>query len=383
MGITNKGDKPEKGNNITKHIVLYIIETIVLVLVVVGAIFIRKATKVEKVNLNEENIEINETSTPYPSADKKDSVMPSKEEEVDKEKISKELYEKYNGKFNIAFFGVDSRDGELGAGTRSDSMIICCIDMETHEVKLVSIYRDTYLNIGNDTYNKCNAAYAKGGPERALSMININTDLYIDQYITVGFEGLVDAIDALGGVPIDVKEDEIFHLNNYQLSMAEALGKEYIPVVVPGTQMLNGVQATAYCRIRYAKGSDFKRAERQRDVITAMLKRTKTVSLSSLTAAVTAIFPNVQTSLSINDVISMMSVAADYEVTLSDGFPFEGMRNGANISSCGNCVVPTSLTKNVKKLHELLFDEADYEPSDAVKKYSAIIEENTNGLLMY
>lgn len=99
---------------------------------------------------------------------------------------------------NIALFGVDSQEGSLGKGTRSDTIIIASINQDTGDVKLVSVFRDTYLNLGNDNYNKCNAAYAKGGPEQAIMMLNKNLDMNITDYVTVGFDGLIEVIDALG-----------------------------------------------------------------------------------------------------------------------------------------------------------------------------------------
>ena len=382
-----------------KHIILYALETIVLIVLIIASVWVYKLTRVQKVILDPGKIEINEgigqgsentksepegtSSEAEPTSATAASgqvVTQKKEDELSKEKkaeLTEKYYDKYDGLFNIALFGVDSREGDLGKGTRSDSIMVCSIDMNTHEVKLISVFRDTYLKVGKDSYNKCNAAYAIGGPEQALSMLNTNLDLNLSDYVTIGFEGLIDAIDALGGVPIDVQEEEIFHLNNYQLTMADELGMEYKPVLVPGMQMLNGIQATAYCRIRYVSGGDFKRAERQRNVITAMLGRTKAVPISSMTAAATAIFPNIATSLDINDVLSMLMLVSDYEVTVSDGFPFSGMRNAANVKDKGSCVIPTSLNSNVKKLHKVLFNEEDYHPSEAVKKYSIRIEEDT------
>ena len=255
--------------------------------------------------------------------------------------------------------------------------------MKTHEVKLISVFRDTYLNLGNDSYNKCNSAYAIGGPEQTLSMINMNTDLYITDYITVGFRGLIDAVNSLGGVDIDLTEEEVTYLNDYAMMMSQELDIPYTPVEAAGLQTLNGLQATAYCRIRYTAGSDFKRAERQRDVLTAMLEKAKTVSFSQLSDAVAAIMPNVSTSLSVDDFIKMISVASDYEVTVSDGFPFEGMRNGGTIGQKGSCVVPMDLSKNVRHLHELLFEDEAYEPSDSIKKYSQKIKSDTDEFLQY
>lgn len=397
----------ENKNQWKKHLPIYIIEVLVLIAVIIGAYFVSQATKVQKVNLDQSKIAVNEpthdhagsandiqsenagsqnSSTPKPSGKTEEAaeeLFEEEEEDIDKEAITQSLIEKYNGNLSIAFFGVDSREGSLGAGTRSDSMMICVVDSESHEIKLVSLYRDTYLNCGEDYYNKCNTAYALGGPERALSMININTDSYVNQYVTVGFEGLIGVIDALGGIPIEVKEEEIFHLNNYQKTMAEEFGTDYTPVVFAGTQILDGLQATAYCRIRYTTGDDFRRAERQRNVVSAILERAGHVSVGSLTKAVSAVFPHIATSLDINDIISMLSVVEDYQVTTSDGFPFKGLRNGGTIGSCGSCVVPTDLEQNVIKLHEILYNEENYQVSDAVKKYSKKIKADTEDYLQY
>ncbi len=369
-----------------KHIPIYIIEALLLLGAVFALVFSIRATRVKKVDVDKDKIEVNdrvkedaEASTGHLFSGEE----AEEEEDVDKQALYDELYKKYNGTFNVALFGVDSREGELGAGTRSDTIMICSVDMETHEVKLISIYRDTYLNIGNDTYNKCNSAYAKGGPERALSMINMNTDLYIEDYVTVGFEGLMNAIDELGGVTVNVEEDEIFHLNNYQISMADELGCDYVPVVYAGYQSLNGLQATAYCRIRATAGYDFKRTERQRTVVAAMLEKAKQVRLSKLTEAVTALLPSVQTSLSLEDFISMMSLASDYQVTVSSGFPFEGMLSGGTMGTVGAFVVPMDLAKNVTKLHEVLYGEEDYKPSEDVVRYSKKIAEDTKDYLSY
>ena len=390
-GLNNDQNEDKSKSKISKkHIVLYVIESFVLVVAIIGLFMVTKATKMQKVNLDVSQIKGNDTSvteviSEEPTAETEATSEPTAEPEVtiDKEEAEASLYKKYDGLFTVACFGVDSREGDLEQGTRSDSIMVCVIDMETHEVKLVSIFRDTYLNLGNDSYNKCNAAYALGGPLQALSMINMNTDLYVTDYVTVGFTGLIDAIDALGGVDIDIQENEVVYLNQYALTMAGELYVPYTPVAEAGLQTLNGLQATAYCRIRYTAGDDFKRAERQRDVLTAMLSKAKVVSFSQLAAAVSAIMPNISTSLSVEDFLNMLSVASDYEVTVSDGFPFEGYRNGGNIGSKGACVVPTDLTKNVKKLHKLLFNIEDYEPSADVKKYSSIIKSDTQEYLQY
>ena len=113
------------------------------------------------------------------------------------------------GYTNIALFGVDSRDGNLGKGNRTDCIIVASLNNETKEIKMVSVYRDTLLDLSEGTYQKCNAAYSYGGPVQAINMLNMNLDLDIQDYVTVDFGAIADAIDLLGGVEIDVKEEEV------------------------------------------------------------------------------------------------------------------------------------------------------------------------------
>ena len=165
--------------------------------------------------------------------------------------------------------------------------------------------------------------------------------------------------------------------------MAAEMGIEYTPVKESGLQTLNGLQATAYCRIRYGGGDDFRRAKRQRDVLIAMLDKAKRSSVTALTEAMNGVLPNVQTSLDVKDILPVLGMVADYKVAVSDGFPFEGMRNGGVIGTEGSCVVPISLEDNVIRLHELLYGETGYEPSKEVKEFSKIIEEDTKDYLLY
>ena len=361
-----------------KHIPLFILELVVLI-AAAGALYVVLRTTgengVKKDRIDTEHIAVNEEV---------------KEKIQEEENGEGEETKTYTGVYNIAFFGVDARDENLGKGNnRSDTIMLCSIDMDKHDVRLISIYRDTYLNLGNDTYNKCNAAYANGGPEMALGMINMNTDLYVTDYITVGFEGLMEAVDALGGVEIDVKENEISHLNNYQISMVgtsedqktftATAGVDYEPVTEPGLQTLNGLQATAYCRIRYV-GDDFERTKRQRDVLIAMMEKAKGASVGTLMSAMNAVLPHVVTSIDVEDIAAVLSKVGDYKVTVSDGFPFAGMRAGASLS-VGACVVPMSLADNVVRLHEILYAEENYEPSAELKSFSAQIEADTKDRL--
>ena len=224
----------EKARKKRTKIFLFIIEIFILIIMGVVLYGVLKVEKVGKVDLPKEDIVIN----------------PEVEEKIETT---------MRGYRNIALFGVDSTTGALTKNTRSDTIMIASINLDTGECRLVSVYRDTYLNLSNDSYNKCNAAYAKGGPMQAINMLNMNLDLNITDFVTVGFAGLSDTIDALGGIMIDVDEAELKHINNYQICMAEDLKRSYTPVTSTGYQLLDGLQATAYCRIRYTAGDDFKR----------------------------------------------------------------------------------------------------------------------------
>ena len=292
---------------------------------------------------------------------------------------------------NIALFGVDSRSGELDKNTRTDTIMIASINLDTKEVRLVSVMRDTWLNMSTDTYNKANAAYAKGGPKQAISMLNMNLDMDITDFVTIGFDGLIDVIDAVGGVEIDVKEAEIVHLNSYQISMigkedgtlnaagepnyVATAGVDYVPVKTAGLQKLNGLQATAYARIRYV-GDDFERTSRQRTVLTKVAKKAMTLNPATLNKIAEAVFPKIATSLDISEVLSLLSGIASYSVGETANFPFDGYVQTGRVGKA-SVVIPVDLTKNVSVLHEFLFDESGYDPSDTVKQCSQKIVSDT------
>lgn len=352
-GGSRNGSGKKKNN---KALVLLVVEVLVAALLVVFAysFFVKMgATKVGKVNLDEE------------------AISKSISENVATNKQMK-------GYTNIALFGVDSREGQLTKKTRSDTIIIASINNETGDIKLCSVYRDTYLNLSNDSYTKCNAAYAEGGPMQAISMLNMNLDLDIKDFITIGFRGLTDVVDALGGVEIEITEDEITHLNNYQASMATELKMDYKPVESAGMQTLNGLQATAYCRIRYTKGDDFKRAERQRTVLMACLEKAKGMSPDKLEEIANKAFNETYTSLDLVDIIALLKNITKYNVVDNNGFPEESMRTTGTIGKKGSCVVPKDLDSNVKWLHEFLFEDSAYEISSDVQKYSDKIKSDTS-----
>lgn len=351
-----KSSKKAQARKQRRRIIIFIIEIIILVIAVFVLYSVLSGTKSGKLDLDEDKIIINEQVR-----DAEETTM--------------------RGYRNIALFGVDSTTGALTKNTRSDTIMIASINQDTGECKLVSVFRDTYLNLSNDSYNKCNAAYAKGGPEMAINMLNMNLDLNITDFVTVGFAGLTDTIDALGGVYIDVDNAEIGHLNNYQLCIAEDLKRSYRPVESTGYQLLDGLQATGYCRIRYTAGDDFKRAERQREVLSAVADQAKKASLPQLTETANAVFDEVYTSLDLTEIVEMLGNVTNYYISDTAGFPQENNRATGTIGSKGSCVIPVNLEDNVRWLHQFLFDDYDYEPSARVKECSDKIYSDTNGYI--
>ena len=276
-----------------------------------------------------------------------------------------------SGYRNIAIFGVDSRDNGLDKGTHSDTIIIASIDNKTKDVKLASVYRDTYVNIPNEGYNKINAAYFKGGYSLALSAINKNFDLDIQDYVTVNFEAVVNAIDMVGGITLDIEENELKYLNDYVRSLNKINGTDSPGLKSAGTQTVNGTQATAYARIRYTKGGDFKRAERQRIVVTRMLDKVKSSDLITINKLIDKMFPQVSTNLSTTELLSLAKNVFSYDIVGQIGFPFE---KDAHTYNRVSYVFPINLQDNVTKLHEFLFNEVAYLPSATVQEYSTYVE---------
>ena len=287
------------------------------------------------------------------------------------------------GYVNIALFGVDAtKPSGIYKGSRSDCIMIASINMDTGDIKLVSVYRDTYMNLGTDEYNKCNAAYSKGGAEQAIKMLNMNLDMDITNFITVNYQSLIDLIDGLGGIYVDVDKNELRDINNYQITIVKDLGLDgYTPVKETGYQLLNGLQATAYCRIRLAlPGGDFDRASNQREVLKAIEEQAKKTDPVTLLKVFNKVVEEVYTSIDSKDLLQFVENGNinNYRIVEEGGFPDESMRTTGNIGAKGSCVVPLDLESNVIWLHQFLFEDDDYTPSSTVKECGAKVKEDTS-----
>lgn len=286
--------------------------------------------------------------------------------------VSEKARERGTGYMNVALFGVDSREGDLDKGTRSDTIMIASLNRETLEVKISSVYRDTLMQLEDGSINKANAAYSFGGPQEAVAMLNKNLDMDIEHYVTVNFDALIDVIDAVGGVEIDVQEEEIPYICGYAMEIMDVTGRKSSGVTEPGLQTLNGLQATAYSRIRYTAGDDFKRAERQREVLTKVIEKLQGASLSQINKIIDKVFPEVSTNFTLAEILEYAKDAFEYKLGETTGFPFD--KTTDTLSKLGSVVIPVTLESNVKQLHEFFYGTADgYTPSSTVSSISAKI----------
>ena len=294
---------------------------------------------------------------------------------LDEDKL--EVYKDTGPYTNIALFGLDAREGEsIESGVRSDSMMVASINNETNEVKVVSIFRDTLLKQQDGTFDKANAAYSYGGPQEAIALLNRNLDLDIKNYMSVDFKALSDVIDALGGMELELTAEEVVHMNNYCVETSEVTGKDYerIEPEVAGTYHLNGVQATSYARIRATAGGDYKRAERQRLVIEKIVEKAQKATLRRVDRVIEVVFPQGSTSFSSKDLIGIAANALSYQLGETQGFPYSIADTDVVDGYEGSYVVPSDFDGDVKKLHEFLFNEKDYQVSDTVKEISHEID---------
>lgn len=328
-------------------VITIVLIVILLVLIIVGVagwwIFNNKLSKVNYEGIPEEQIEVNDG--------------------VELEK---------KGYRNIAIFGVDSR-ADTYDDTRSDCIIIASINQESNDVKLISVYRDSFLNIDGHGLDKVTHAYAFGGAELSINTLNKNLDLDIKEYASVNFGAVVDIINEIGGVEIKIENAELQYINKYIDAVDKQEGTNTSHVTKAGIQNLNGVQALAYSRIRYTAGGDYKRAERMRDVLAATFAKAKNLSVTELNRMLNKLLPEISTNIKANEIKELIPEAMKYNINTSIGWPYEV--KGITIDRWYG--VPVTLESNVKRLHQEVFGEVDYEPSNTVKEISKSIINKT------
>ena len=345
--------------------ILFILEIVVLLLFI-GGLFVygQISAKLDKIDIQETDL-------------------------ADQDIVTNDQAPQMTGYTTYALFGLDHRSKNEKLNTEnSDTIIIASINNDTKAVKLVSVYRDTLLNVKDDTYSKANSAYALGGPTNAVSMLNTNLDLNITDYVAIDFDALVTVVDCLGGLDIPLSYAEIVHMNNYCVETSEETGKSYTPVELPDpkpedeeaivdTYHLNGVQATSYCRIRYTASLDMGRTERQRRVIQMIVDKAKKAGLSTIFDIMDQVFPMVKTSVSKTEILKMIPAMIGYSIDETTGFPND--YKFAKVKGSGSVIVPTTLESNVLKMHQFLYGDTSYTPTQDVLNRSAQITNIAGG----
>ena len=330
MSKKENGTK-KKGKKLKAFGIAVLVLLIILAIIVGGTFWFisSKLGKIQQVDLNEDDLS-----------------------------VSSEAAENLSNFRNIAIFGIDSREDTYSKGNRSDCIIIASINNTTKEVKLISVYRDTYVQIEGHGLDKITHAYSYGEAPLAIKTLNTNLDLNITEFVTVNFDAVKDIIDNIGGISMNITSEEVSHIPG--ISKA-------------GTYNLTGEQALAYARIRHATGGDYKRTERMRDVLTAVANKVKTFNVSQLNKFIDFVLPKIYTNITAADIFSLMPSATSFKITDSIGWPYE--TNGITLDRWYG--VPITLESNVTRLHQEVFDESDYTPSDTVKQISDSIAQKT------
>lgn len=330
-------EKPDDQKNKRKHKALKIIGIILLIVLIIVSLTAgicywyvnEKLSKIQTVDVDKNEIEITEG-------------------------VEEELTE-YR---NIALLGIDSRQDSYSKGNRSDCIIIASINNKTKEIRLLSVYRDSYLEITNRDLDKITHAYSYGGPTLTLSTLNTNLDLDITEFVTVNFDAVKEIVNDLGGIKMTVTDSEATQISGINSA---------------GTYTLNGEQALDYARIRKID-SDYKRTERMRNVIVASLEKVKAKNITELNSIVDKVLPRIYTNIDSKEIISLIPSIASYKITESTGWPTKAEGKIINKVWYG---VPVTLESSVKELHAELFDDTEYEPSDKVKEISNKIIKKT------
>ncbi|MDY3360007.1 MAG: LCP family protein [Clostridium celatum] len=331
MSRVERNNKKKKKKSLFLKISITIVSIIALLIAIGIGTFYSIFNKMDNIDLNKENLGVT-----------------SKEE--------LEVYDNYKKIKNIALFGIDSADG-VG---RSDSMMIATVDPVHDKLKITSLMRDSYVNIEGYGYDKLNHAYAFGGPELSIKTINQTFGLNIEDFVAVDFASLPIIIDVLGGIEIEITDEELTcdpNINDYIYWLNQENGTNYSAITYPGYQHLNGTQALAYSRIRYASGGDYKRTERQRIVLSALFEKALSVSASQYPTIISQILPYVQTNLGASDILSLATKVATMGggSLEQDRFPRDGSCWGETIDGIYYLGFDEPITK--KQMMDYLFDD--------------------------
>ena len=284
-------------------------------------------------------------------------------ENISKEdlEISKETENRLKDYTNILLLGTDTRQEDTFDDGLSDCIMIFSINNKTYDVNIVSVYRDTFLQIDDVGLTKVNYAFAYKGAPYSVKTLNKNLDLDISQYVVINFESVEKIVDSVGGVTIDLTYKE-----------AERITKFTGRYIGAGTQNLNGEEALIYGRTRKLD-NDYVRTGRMRTVVMKVFEKIKNLSYSEISDLLDELLPAVSTNISQKKILSYMTKIKKYNIVDNFGWPYDVKE----YISDQWYAAPVTLEENVTKLHQEIFNDKDYEPTDAVKEISNKIIEKT------
>lgn len=343
----NNKEKDKEQKKSSKKFIFTIL--IVIGVLMLGSTFIIKGyiSKINRVAINKEKLNINSQSQNN-NDDNKEI-----ENKIDNSSISNNKKEIRN----IALFGIDEPDGTRG---RSDSIIIMTLDTINNKIKLSSIIRDSYVTIPTkEKKDKLNHAYAYGGPELAISTINKNFNLDISEFVSVNFSSLPKIIDSIGGINIEITEDELEYINDYILNLNAINNGNSSDIESIGMQKLDGNQALAYSRIRYTSGGDFERSHRQRKVIVAMADKIKELPIYKYPKILNELLPLINTNISTSDLIMLTKEADLFKADNIEENRFPQDEDGNGISIGGVYYYDFNQEVTSKKIHEFIYGNND------------------------
>ena len=328
MSRVERNNKKKKKKSLFLKISITIVSIIALLIAMGIGTFYSIFNKMDNIDLNKENLGVT-----------------SKEE--------LEVYDNYKKIKNIALFGIDSADG-VG---RSDSMMIATVDPVHDKLKITSLMRDSYVNIDGYGYDKLNHAYAFGGPELSIKTINQTFGLNIEDFVAVDFASLPKVIDILGGIELDITDEELQYINGYIDDINSKDGTYSPHISYAGPHPGDGVQALAYSRIRYTSGGDYERTRRHRTVLEQLFNKALTVSPTQYPTIINQLLPYVKTNLGATDILSLATkVATMGGGTLEqDRFPRDGYCWGENIDGIYYLGFDETATK--QQMMDYIFDD--------------------------
>ncbi len=263
---------------------------------------------------------------------------------------------KEDGVKNILLIGNDSRSQDESG--RSDAMILVSISNRTGKVYLTSLLRDIYVEIPGHDGNRLNAAYAYGGPELLMETLEENFDIEVNRYMLVNFQAFANLVDTVGGVDLELTNEEVQYVNGYLVEYNQlegrAEGTDYLDPSLSGQIHLNGPQALAYCRNRYI-GTDFARTERQRKVLSAAVKNAPLALATNGSSLIDGVMSNITTNLTQTELSGLMlqtPLLLTYDM-VSDCIPQEGTYSNASIR--GMAVLKVDFDANKQYLQREIY----------------------------